>query len=88
MNPLPQINDMNTVAQPMTDAKQAASALQLPYYWFSDPKMRAKYSIPHYLMGGLVRFRMSELSAWAAKSNVASASEQRSPGKDRGHDGL
>ena len=52
----------------MIDAKQAAAALRLPYYWFADHAMRTKYRIPHYLMGGLVRYRLSELSAWAARS--------------------
>jgi hypothetical protein len=57
--------------EPMIDAKQAAAALRLPYYWFADPQMRSKYKIPHYLMGGLVRYRPSELSAWAASSTAA-----------------
>lgn len=54
--------------EPMIDAKQAAAALRLPYYWFADSTMRTKYRIPHYLMGGLVRYRLSELSAWASLS--------------------
>ena len=57
--------------EPMIDAKQAAAALRLPYYWFADPQMRSKYKIPHYLMGGLVRYRPSELHAWATRSHVA-----------------
>lgn len=70
------MNDHNTgnttVAddEPMIDAKQAAAALSLPYYWFADHTMRAKYRIPHYLLGGLVRYRMSDLSAWAASSRA------------------
>jgi hypothetical protein len=64
---------------PMIDAKQAAAALRLPYYWFADHQMRSKYRIPHYLLGGLVRYRLSELSMWAACS---SAVQGRSP-----HDG-
>lgn len=56
--------------EPMIDAKQAAAALRLPYYWFADHAMRSKYRIPHYLMGGLVRYRLSELSAWAMKSSA------------------
>ncbi|MFT3757002.1 hypothetical protein [Cupriavidus pauculus] len=65
------MTDNNTpanVIEPMIDAKQAAAALRLPYYWFSDHAMRSKYRIPHYLMGGLVRYRLSELSAWATRS--------------------
>lgn len=56
--------------EPMVDAKHAAAALGLPYYWFSDTSMRTKLHMPHYLLGGLVRYRMSELMAWAARSNA------------------
>ncbi len=76
-------------AQAMVDAKQAACSLRLPLYWFADQKLRAKYRIPHYLMGGLVRFRMAELSTWAASSRVAGGSTtetRQQEGLDR--DGL
>ena len=56
--------------EPMIDAKQAAAALRLPYYWFADHAMRTKYRIPHYLMAGLVRYRLSELSAWATRTTA------------------
>lgn len=58
------------VGEPMIDAKQAAAALRLPYYWFADHAMRTRYRIPHYLLGGLVRYRLSELSEWAARSSA------------------
>ncbi len=66
------MNDQNQLPvdagdEPMIDARQASYALRLPYYWFSDRKMRAAKQMPHYLMGGLVRFRLSELEAWSAK---------------------
>ena len=57
----------------MIDAKQSSVALRLPLYWFSDPTMRAKYRIPHYLIGGLVRYRLSELHAWAASNQTVRA---------------
>ena len=63
--------DARTADDQMIDAKQAAASLRLPYYWFADPAMRSKYRIPHYLLGGLVRYRFSELSAWAARSVAA-----------------
>ena len=62
MNALP---TSTTPLEPMINAREAAVALRLPYYWFADHKMRAKYRIPHYLMGGLLRFRRDELHAWA-----------------------
>ena len=44
-------------------------ALRLPSYWFADPQMRSNYRIPHYLMGGLVRYRPSNCRCgWAARS--------------------
>lgn len=71
------MNDNNTPVyddydndEPMIDAKQAAAALRLPYYWFADHSMRTKYRIPHFLLGGLVRYRMSDLSKWAASSRA------------------
>jgi len=81
--------DLSIEAEPMIDAKQAACSLRLPLYWFADQKLRAKYRIPHYLMGGLVRFRMAELSTWAANSRVAGGSIDST--RQRGspdHDGL
>ena len=71
------MNDHNTgiAGEPMVDAKQAATALRLPYYWFADQAMRSKYRIPHYLLGGLVRYRMSELSVWAASAKASPATD-------------
>ena len=60
--------DKSLNIDPMVDAKAAAAALRLPYYWFADQAMRSRYRIPHYLLGGLVRYRMSELQAWAAQN--------------------
>lgn len=53
------------IGEPMITAKQASAALGLPYYWFADRTMRGRYRIAHYLLVGLVRFRGSELAAWA-----------------------
>ena len=53
----------------MVNARQAAESLALPLYWFTDNTMRAKLHIPHYLLVGMVRFRLSELANWAV--NIA-----------------
>lgn len=77
------------ILEPMIDGKHAACALRLPLYWFADQKLRAKYRIPHYLMGGLVRFRMTELSTWAARSNAVSGSKTEADQPESlDHDGL
>lgn len=65
------MNDHNIPQpEPMVDAKQAAAALRLPYYWFADPAMRQRYRIPHYQIGALIRYRLSELSIWMANSHL------------------
>jgi len=56
--------------EPMVSPRQAADLLPLPRYWFSNPKLRARYRIPHYQLVGLVRFRPSELTAWASQRAV------------------
>ncbi len=81
--------EMQIGTEPMIDAKQAACALRLPLYWFGDPKMRAKHRIPHYLLGGLVRFRTQELSAWAANSGATGHSDtEADQSEGASHDGL
>ena len=81
--------EFQTEAEPMIDAKQAACALQLPLYWFGDPKMRTKHRIPHYLLGSLVRFRLRDLRAWAADSRTAGASQTHARESEGvRHDGL
>ncbi len=67
----------------MIDGREASIALRLPYYWFRDPTERSRYRIPHYVMGGLIRYRLSELSEWAAKS---SAVKEWRPDDARGGD--
>ena len=81
--------DFQSEMEPMIDAKQAACALRLPLYWFADQKLRAKYRIPHYLLGSLVRFRMNELGIWVASSKAApSAGAKVRTAKGDSHDGL
>jgi len=83
-NPSPQAA-ADTGPELMIDAKQSSVALRLPLYWFSDPAMRAKYRIPHYLIGGLVRYRISDLHAWAASNQAVKAQEPCSdPGGEPG----
>ena len=62
---------MNTKTnEPMIDGREASIALRLPSDWFRDPTARSRYRIPHYVLGGLIRYRLSELSQWAAKSSA------------------
>ena len=55
----------------MISPRQAADSLQLLRYWFANPQLRARYRIPHYLLVGLVRYRLSELIAWASQRAIS-----------------
>lgn len=58
----------------MIDAKNASAAMHLPHYWFANPLMRKRYRIPHYRLGGSVRYRHNELLTWAQRSRALSNS--------------
>jgi len=52
-------------AEPLIHAAEAAHLLNVPQYWLSQPEERERRRIPHYRVGKLLRFRLSELMAWA-----------------------
>lgn len=54
----------------MVSPRQAADLMPLPRYWFTSPQLRARYRMPHYLLVGLVRFRLSELTTWASQRAI------------------
>ena len=88
MNPLTPAPDTTTSHEaPMIDARQAAHALGLPFYWFSERRMRTAKRIPHYLLGNLVRFRLAELEAWTLgfAFSVACSRYAKGKGKDGGY---
>lgn len=58
----------NHKVEPMIDGHTASSALRLPHYWFHDKAMRQRRGIPHYVIGSLVRYRMSELLVWMERN--------------------
>ena len=55
----------------MVGARHAAHLLNLPLYYFTKPRARISKRIPHYRIGQMVRFRMSELTTWAATQGGA-----------------
>jgi hypothetical protein len=59
------------MAEPMVGARQAACLLNLPAYYLTKPRCRVTRRIPHYRIGQMVRFRMSELIAWASAQGGA-----------------
>ena len=55
------------VGEKFVDARAAAYVLNLPMYYLTHAKQRATLRIPHYHIGRMVRFKLSELSFWLAE---------------------
>lgn len=54
----------------LIDAREAALTLNLPLYWLTHAKERARLRLPHYRVGKLLRFKSSELIAWMEASQA------------------
>ena len=67
--------------EPFVDAREAAYTMNLPMYYMTNARQRTKLRIPHYRIGRMVRFKLSELAEWQCLNNsstnteVAAASE-------------
>lgn len=48
----------------LVDAREAAYCLKVPIYLLTHPKERERLGLPHYRVGKMVRFKVSELMAW------------------------
>jgi hypothetical protein len=51
-------------AERMVDARSAHAALRIPLQWLNNRVQRRVRDVPHYRIGHLVRFRLSELEQW------------------------
>jgi len=59
-------------AEPFIDASEAAYTMNLPMYYLTNAAQRKRMGIPHYRIGRMVRFKLSELEAW-----LSTRSEER-----------
>ena len=50
--------------EPFVDARAAAYTMNLPMYYLTNAAQRTKLRLPHYRIGRLVRFKLSELATW------------------------
>lgn len=66
--------------EPFVDAREAGYALNLPMYYLTNAAQRAKLKIPHYRIGRMVRFKVSELAEWQVIRGG------RTPGEEIAHD--
>ncbi|MFY9138795.1 DNA-binding protein [Zwartia sp.] len=59
------MNDVNQILnERLVDARKAAHCINLPLYLLSHPKERQRIGVPHYRVGKMIRFKVSELMAW------------------------
>jgi hypothetical protein len=52
------------IREPFVDAREAAYTMNLPLYYMTNAQQRIKLRIPHYRIGRMVRFKLSELADW------------------------
>ena len=59
------MTDVNQIlTERLVDAREAAYCLKVPIYLLTHPKERQRLGLPHYRVGKMVRFKVSELMAW------------------------
>ena len=73
------MTDINQILnERLVDAREAAHCLNLPMYLLSHPKERQRIGVPHYRVGKMVRFKVSELMAWMQAKAEAEAKGESS----------
>lgn len=60
----PNSNLTRLVPESFVDAREAAYTMNLPMYYLTNARQRTKMRIPHYRIGRVVRFKLSELAEW------------------------
>jgi hypothetical protein len=61
----------------LIDAREAAHALNLPLYWLTHAKERRRLRLPHYRVGKLLRFKLTELVAWMQDAQASGIAQRR-----------
>ncbi len=51
-------------AEPFVDAREVAYTMNLPMYYLTNAAQRKRMGIPHYRIGRMIRFKLSELETW------------------------
>lgn len=59
--------------EPMVAARTAHQALCIPMQWINNKVQRRARGVPHYRIGHLVRFRLSELERWRDRHAIVIA---------------
>ena len=61
------MNEFEVVAhdrEPMVDARTVSAYLGIPLHYLLHRLRRKELGVPHYRIGRLLRFRMSEMESW------------------------
>ena len=69
--------------EPFVDAPTAATHLNLPRYYLTNQAKRKALKVPHYRIGRLLRFRLSELDAWLLETATVGGAPVETPSQDR-----
>ena len=73
------MTDANQIlTERLVDAREAAFCLKVPIYLLTHPKERQRLGLPHYRVGKMVRFKVSELMAWMQAKAEAEAKGESS----------
>jgi len=73
------MTDANQIlTERLVDAREAAYCLKVPIYLLTHPKERQRLGLPHYRVGTMVRFKVSELMAWMQAKAEAEAKGESS----------
>lgn len=73
------MTDANQIlTERLVDAREAAYCLKVPNYLLTHPKERQRLGLPHYRVGKMVRFKVSELMAWMQAKAEAEAKGESS----------
>lgn len=73
------MTDANQIlSERLVDAREAAYCLKVPIYLLTHPKERQRLGLPHYRVGKMVRFKVSELMAWMQAKAEAEAKGESS----------
>lgn len=73
------MTDANQIlTERLVDAREAAFCLKVPIYLLTQPKERQRLGLPHYRVGKMVRFKVSELMAWMQAKAEAEAKGESS----------
>ena len=73
------MTDVNQIlTERLVDACEAAYCLKVPIYLLTHPKERERLGLPHYRVGKMVRFKVSELMDWMQAKAEAEAKGESS----------